>query len=132
MPKIVGESNAQTRNLVVLERDARSYVNCGADIFLTGLYHDLHGEATCPMCGATIRINIEGQEVKSTDPEYALLHYIVEDLERFSISCDGTILFDKKSCFLSWKRNRKIKQGRLSTPIEFMREAKCKRRIDSI
>lgn len=102
-------------------------MRCGADILLSGLHQDVKGEAECPVCGNKIDVAIEGEKVVSMSPKSALLHYVVEDENRFSICCSGTILFDRELCLTDWLKSYEGPKGSVAPPQGFMDEALSRR-----
>jgi hypothetical protein len=127
MVTIIGATNGKTPNALVLDSGQASNVRCGADILLTGMYHDLNAEAVCPTCGSKIEVTIEGGKVASLRPQSSLLHYVVDDENRFSICCSGTFLFDRKQCLSDWLGSYEGPKGTVVSPRTFMDEATARR-----
>lgn len=127
MVNIIGATNGKTPNALVLDSGQASNVRCGADILLTGLYHDLNAEAVCPICRSKIEVRIEGGKAASVRPQSALLHYVVDDESRFSVCCSGTFLFDRKQCLSDWLGSYEGPKGTVVSPQTFMDEATARR-----
>lgn len=125
---IVGPAHERTRNIVTLEDGQRAYVRCGADILLTGLYQDITGEASCPVCGNKVRVAVEDGRVTSVAPQSARLHYVAENGSKFSICCDPTLIFDKDECLKTWLESYHGRPGKISSLSEFASEAISRRR----
>lgn len=127
MANIIGGTHSKTPNALVLDSGQASNVRCGADIFLTGLYHDLKAEAVCPVCGSKVQVVIEDRKVASVRPQSALLHYVVDDENRFSICCTDTFLFDSNRCITDWLKSYEGPRGSVASPQTFMGEAMSRR-----
>ena len=127
MSRIVGAADTKTRNKVILQTGQEAYLCCGADILLTGLYHNLEGEAICPVCENKIHVSIKDKRIVSVSPRSALLHYVREamrDPSKSGIRCSVTFIFDKEPCLKSWLKSRKGSLGKISSPQDFMNEAR--------
>ena len=124
---IVGATNNKTLNTLVLDSGQASNVRCGADILLTGIYHDLKAEAVCPVCGSKVEVTIQDRKVAIVRPQSALLRYVVDDENRFSICCSGTFLFDRKRCLTDWLKSHEEPRGSVASPQAFMDEAASRR-----
>ena len=127
MANIVGATDSKSANTLVLDSGLTSNVRCGADILLTGLYHDLKAEAVCPVCGNKVEVIIKDRKVASARPKSALLHYVVDDENRFSICCSGTFLFDRRQCLTKWLKSYEGPRGSVASPQAFMDEALSRR-----
>lgn len=127
MANIVGATNSKTPNALVLDSGQASNVRCGADILLTGLYHDLKAKAVCPVCGSKVEVMIKDGKVASVRPQSAVLHYVVDDENILSICCTGTFLFDSKQCLTDWLKSYEGPRGSVVSPQAFMDEAASRR-----
>jgi Alkylmercury lyase len=131
MSRIVGASDTQTVNRVMLQTGQEAYLRCGADILLSGLYYNLVGEAICPVCGTKVRVSIENKQIVSVSPLSAVLHYAREDVgdsSKFCICCSDTFIFDKEECLKTWLRSYHGSPGKLSSLQEFMKKASSRRK----
>jgi len=129
---VVGVSSVATRNRVRPKSGMPTFVNCGADIMLTGLLQDVEGKSRCPACDRAIRLDVEDGTIKKLEPSGALLHYVScgagNDSSEFGVICDSTFLFDREECLDAWKAGYMGPAGRVVTPMEFLEEASAARR----
>lgn len=128
MVRIVGATEQKTANIVKAGEGPGTHVRCGADILLSGMYQDLGGEAVCPVCGTATKVSMEGGDVSSVEPSSATLHYLVDNESRFSICCEGTLIFDRKECLEKWLKTYKGRPGEISSLPEFVKAARKGRR----
>jgi hypothetical protein len=131
VPTVVGASLATTRNRVRTKSGLTTFVCCGADIILSGLFQDLEGQAHCPICETAIHLDIESKTIKSVNPSGTVLHYVrcdvVNDFSKFGIKCDCTFLFDREECFRAWKVTYKGSIGEVVLPVEFLAQVLARR-----
>jgi len=128
MTRVIGATKEHTRNKAFLASGQATNLLCGADILLTGLYQDLKGEATCPVCEKNIIIIVRDKQVISIVPQSSVLHYVVENPSILSICCDATLIFDEEKCLNSWLKSYNGKPGRVSSLMNFMKEAITRRK----
>ena len=124
MGRLVGATGRKTPNRVSLADGKEGNLSCAGDILLTGLYGDLHGDSTCPVCGRTIELEIRGRKVVRLSPPGAQLHYVraaLPDPSAFGIECESTFLFDQNECLNEWK-SRHTPSGQVKTPQDFLDE----------
>ena len=125
MGRLVGETDAETTNKVVLDDGRSGSLSCAGDIHLTGLYSDAVGSAECPTCGRTIELAVRGRKVADLSPTTALLYYVRVALPSptsFGIECETTNLFDRQSCLDEWLRSHPHVSGRTASPQGFIDE----------
>ena len=127
MTQIVGATKDRTRNRVILDTGQESNVLCGADILLSGVYQNLKGESSCPVCERKIEVIVENERIFSINPPSALLHYVVENPSILSICCAPTFLFDREECLNSWLQSYKDSPGKVSSLTDFMNLAVASR-----
>jgi len=127
MTQIVGATKDRTRNRVILDTGQESNVLCGADILLSGVYQNLKGESSCPVCERKIEVIVENERIFSINPPTALLHYVVENPSILSICCVPTFLFDREECLNSWLQSYKDSPGKVSSLTDFMNLAVASR-----
>ncbi|MBI3859814.1 MAG: hypothetical protein HY296_06235 [Thaumarchaeota archaeon] len=132
MTTVVGASPVATKNRVMLRSGEASFVRCGADIILTGLFRDVEGEARCPVCDGVIHLNIENRSIKSLEPSKALLHYVQyyvgNDQTEFGVVCENTLLFDRRECLDAWREAYTGPPSKVVTPGDFLAEVSPTRR----
>ncbi len=127
MTTIIGASPVATRNRVLLKSGVTSFVCCGADIILSGLFQDVEGEARCPICNRTVHLVIKNRKIDFLKPSSALLHYVRYDVREdprvFGIVCESTFLFDRKECLDAWSKTNTGPSGEVAKPSDFLAEA---------
>ncbi len=127
MTTIVGATTIVTRNRVMLNSGVVSFVRCGADIILSGLFQDVEGETRCPICNRTVHLVVKNRNIDALEPSSALLHYVRyhvrEDPRKFGIVCENTFLFDRKECLDAWSKTNTGPSGEVATPSDFLAEA---------
>jgi hypothetical protein len=127
MSQVIGATRERTRNRVILETGQETNVLCGADILLSGLYQNLKGTTSCPICEKEIEVIVKNELVFSIIPPTALLHYVVENPSILSICCAPTFIFDQEECLNSWLHSYTGSPGKVSSLRDFMIEAVASR-----
>ena len=101
---------------------AEHYLRCGADILLNGIQGEVEGEASCIICGATVRLKIRERKILELNPGSSLLHAVEIPLEhgKIGIECEGSPLFDKDDCLHTWLRSYTGRSGSVYKPQDFL------------